>query len=547
MKNTLQKILLAACSGTLLVASWPMNGFPALAFLAWIPLMHLLENGHQSGWNRPFLRAMGWSFVALLIWNAGTTWWLFYASIPGAIAAILLNSVFMSLIIGAAHTVRAQFNLRKGLMAWVALWIGWEYVHLRWDLSWPWLTLGHVFSENPEWVQWYEYTGVLGGSTWVLGLNVAVYYAIRKWSRWGAIGRSSAVLGVIGAGIGLPLWFSSFLFQVDAQRDAALAPSERATLSVIQPNIDPYTEKFNINNANSAQNLLFLIRDILDDHPDFVLIPETALPNGFDETQWDTEVALKILASSHRKRQPETELVVGATTYLRYPTHAAPPLSARALPNNSGWYDVFNTAFHQRRDSVLQYYHKSKLVVGVEMTPFQRVIKPVLGEVLIDLGGTSSSLGMQAERSVFTHANGRVAVAPIICYESIYGEYASGYVQNGANVFGVITNDGWWSDSPGHRQHFSLARLMAISHRRAIARSANTGISGFISPRGEVLETLPYNTRGALSRQLPLRTEITWYAIYGDVLGRLFGWMGIFFLLYARVQGIRNPKPSRVK
>jgi len=531
----------------MLIAAWPMKGLPVLAFVAWVPLMHLLETGHESGWRRPFFRGMGWSFVALLVWNAGTTWWLFYATVTGAIAAIALNSLFMSVVLGMVHAVRASFNLRKGMMAWVALWIGWEYFHFRWDLSWPWLTLGHVFSEYPGWVQWYEYTGVLGGSLWVLMGNIALFYLLRTWRSGTAgqrAGRITAALLVLGVA---PMIGSHLLLQADAELEAQLPPENQATIGVVQPNVDPYTEKFNINDANSAQNILFLIRELIDAKPDFILIPETAIPNGFDERDWDSQVALKILASSHRKRHPEIELLYGATTYLRYPAGKSPTLSARPLGENAGWYDLFNTAIHQRRDSAIAFYHKSKLVVGVEMTPFRSVIKPLLGDVLIDLGGTSSSFGIQKNRSVFTHQNQRTVIAPVICYESIYGAYCKEYIERGARMFGIITNDGWWSDSPGHQQHFSLARLLAVSHRRPIARSANTGISGFISARGDVESTLAYETRGAIAENVTLRDRITFYTIYGDAIGRIALWIGLFFVLYTVVERFKSRRPNGTK
>jgi apolipoprotein N-acyltransferase len=66
---------------------------------------------------------------------------------------------------------------RLGYLALPIYWIAFEYVHLNWDLSWPWLTLGNGFMYNPEWVQWYEYTGALGGSLWVWAANLLTYFA----------------------------------------------------------------------------------------------------------------------------------------------------------------------------------------------------------------------------------------------------------------------------------------------------------------------------------------------------------------------------------
>ena len=108
----------------------------------------------------------------------------------------------------------------------------------------------------------------------------------------------------------------------------------------------------------------------------------------------------------------------------------------------------------------------------------------LLDDFAIDLGGTAGSLGMQAHPSVFR--SGKITAAPVVCYESVYGDYVREYINQGANIICIMTNDGWWEDTPGYRQHCQYARLRAIEERRSIARSANTGISCFIDQRGEI-------------------------------------------------------------
>jgi apolipoprotein N-acyltransferase len=89
-----------------------------------------------------------------------------------------------------------------------------------------------------------------------------------------------------------------------------------------------------------------------------------------------------------------------------------------------------------------------------------------------------------------------VKAAPVICYESIYGDYVSDYVGDGAQWLAVVTNDAWWRNTAGHKQHFSYAKLRAIEQRKWVGRAANTGISGFINPKGEsVMESVWYQGR----------------------------------------------------
>jgi apolipoprotein N-acyltransferase len=124
----------------------------------------------------------------------------------------------------------------------------------------------------------------------------------------------------------------------------------------------------------------------------------------------------------------------------------------------------------------------------------------------------------------------------------VYGEFVTEYVRKGAGMLFIITNDGWWGNTPGHRQHFQYARLRAIETRRCIARSANTGISGFINQRGDVLQQTPYWQDAVISGKLLYDTTITFYVQYGDFLGRLSLFMSVFLLLYVFVKDFLKKK-----
>jgi apolipoprotein N-acyltransferase len=109
--------------------------------------------------------------------------------------------------------------------------------------------------------------------------------------------------------------------------------------------------------------------------------------------------------------------------------------------------------------------------------------------VFDSFGGTSGTLGRDKERLAIPDEQHYYVAAPVICYESIYSDYITDYIRKGANLLTIMTNDGWWDNTPGYRQHMNYARLRAIETRRWIARSANTGISCFIDPAGNVYPT----------------------------------------------------------
>ena len=142
---------------------------------------------------------------------------------------------------------------------------------------------------------------------------------------------------------------------------------------------------------------------------------------------------------------------------------------------------------------------------------------------------------VQGERSVF-RLNNDALVAPIICYESVYGEYVTDYVENGAQFLAIITNDAWWGNTQGHQQHLSYAKLRAVENRRAIARSANTGISAFINEKGEIIASLGYEEQGALRGEVSLNDELTFYVRHGNYLARIAQFLALFIFLFAMVK-----------
>ena len=146
------------------------------------------------------------------------------------------------------------------------------------------------------------------------------------------------------------------------------------------------------------------------------------------------------------------------------------------------------------KQNIPQIYHKSKLVVGVENMPFKKILEPLIGNTLIDLGGSVLSRATQKNREVFFTDQGW-KIAPLICYESVYGEYVTEYVRNGAQALAIITNDGWWSESQGYKQHLSYAKLRAVETRKNIIRSANTGSSAVINFRGEIIKKFMVNVK----------------------------------------------------
>ena len=179
MKKLLQNTYLqAVISGLLLAASWPTYGFPILVFVAFVPLLMAEKTIREQG-GKTKLKILIHGYITFVLWNALTTWWLYYASGFGMLFAVLVNALLMSVLFLLYHLAAKKTVAKISLLFWVCLWISFEKFHLIWDFSWPWLNLGHAFASFPKWIQWYEYTGSFGGSLWVLTVNAWLFY---QWS-----------------------------------------------------------------------------------------------------------------------------------------------------------------------------------------------------------------------------------------------------------------------------------------------------------------------------------------------------------------------------
>jgi apolipoprotein N-acyltransferase len=372
-------------------------------------------------------------------------------------------------------------------------------------------------------VQWFEYTGYLGGTLWVLVMNILIFKLGLNWFQKQPLRKSVYLISAFAVLLIGPISFSfiKYFSYVETENPKNIV--------IVQPNIDPYSEKYDAQAENEKlEKFLNLAGSKTDTETDFIIGPETLFENpGFwNEDELNTNTQLMKM-SGFLKSYPNTEMVFGVSSYKTYPDKKSAPPTARTRNNMT--YDMFNTAIFLGNNGQTQIYHKSILVVGVEKMPFAKYLG-FLGDFVINIGGTTNSLGRQEEPSNFVSKD-EMQVAPVICYESVFGEFVTKYVQKGAQMIFIITNDGWWKNTPGYHQHLSFARLRAIETRRSIARSANTGISCFINQRGDVLQATDWWVATVIKGTINANDKITFYVKFGDYIARISLFMSILLIL----------------
>ena len=508
----LKQLSLAVLSGLLLGTAW-MPSCTFLAFIALIPLLFLTEDIENSLVKRKKLRAFILAYLTFLIWNCFDTWWIWYASDGGAVAAFIANSLLMALVYLLYFSLRRRFkNTALNIQDWlfIPIWLSFEYLHTKWDLAWTWLTMGNVFAFEHNWIQWYQFTGVSGGTLWVLIVNILLFQVLKFKIQNSRVRLFATALIVL-----IPISISQ-LIKVQVAKQNLQATTN---VLIVQPNIDPYNDKFNGDFQGQLIGVYNKIKNKITAKTKYIALPETFLTEAMWENDIEKSFSLKFLRDSLLSKFPDLNIVIGATTFYRYGKEEKKSETARAFPNTDIYYDVYNTALQVNKEG-LQVYHKSKLVPGVEQMPYPALFKPLEG-LAIKLGGSFGSLGTQKNRTVFFNKDKSIGIAPVICYESIFGEFVADYVKNGANLIFIITNDGWWRDTPGYKQHLAYARLRAIETRRQIARSANTGISCVVDELGELHAEQTWWKEGYIMANLAPNNEKTFFVRFGDVLSKI--------------------------
>lgn len=430
------------------------------------------------------------------MYHLGNVWWLYKSSVIGFLLIIILNSIYLSSAVYIIFKVRKILELKSVWFLFPVIWISFEYIHYDWTLSWPFMNLGNWLGQVPRLIQWYEYTGILGGSLWIILINIVIYYLLKaiqseKWKR-----SFNSVLILSGL-IFIPVFISFNLY--NSPEDIG----EKRNFRIIQPNIDPYTEKYNhklFKGQIERQIELACFSDSAD--IDCYLFPESSFPVFINEDSVRNDsflMNLKICLPLIKK----VSIIGGLYSF--------------SIQDKDTLF--FNSAFYLNQDSILL-RHKSKLVIGVEKMPFDEVFL-FLKRLNFNFGGFNNSLSIDNKTLIFKAPDNSFSVGTIICYESVYGQFVSDFTKRGASSIVVITNDAWWGKTPAYEQILMHSKLRAIENRRILVRAGNTGISCLINSKGTILKQIEPHTVNALTVDIVQVNRMSIYTRYGDYIGKI--------------------------
>ena len=520
---------LAALSAVLMSVPFLLPNAGFLALIGLVPLLCMDRIATYSSKKHVWR----YHYSAFVLWNAFTTFWVCNATMGGGLFAIFANALQMSLIFGLFRLSKKKFTGSLPYIFLMVMWIAWERFYFDAEISWPWLVMGNSFAQSTWAIQWYEYTGTLGGSLWIWACNLGLFGLLvslsdGRWHSFNWKAKTAAITGICTVLI-LPFILSAV---IGNRYKNAMNEGEQLEVLIIQPNIDPYNKFQAMSQEDQNARLTAAAEENLSDRkgdttatPLLVLAPETFTPDIItnditSSPSWQTFV-------SFLREYPNVNLLFGASSRTYIESDDAPSHTARKVMDGL-WSESHNSALMTDGSGRTEIFHKNKLVVAVEKTPYPALFCPI-DDMLGGVMGRCVGDGEVKIMNVRADNSKDIPVGCAICYESVYGEYYTEYIKKGARAMTIITNDAWWGDTPGYRQHLSYASLRAIETRRAIARCANTGISAIISPAGEILQPTPWWEPAVIKSHIPLRDDLTFFVRHGDIIGRICNF--VFWLL----------------
>ncbi len=510
-RSTGSRVALAMGSGILFALAFPPIPTGVTAFASLIPLLFLIED--LPDW-RSVLR---WSYLTFLVANAGAIWWISgwwgddtWLKAAG-VAVNLVHPLFFTVPALSYAFLRRRMGALFSAVMFPVIWTAWEWLFHLPELSFPWLLIANTQTYDIESIQFITAAGSFAITFWVVSVNTLLFHLLRRWfdGSWTWKSRQSIFnLIALVLLLGLPRVHGMLALRGSAGDGRTLR------VAVIQPDVDPYNKWGEGETPMEKLRRLLAIYDSLAvQRPDLALLPETAIPFRLLEGAYVEEYRWL-------RRHVDSvgvPLLSGFPHTVFYHDPATAPASARRIPDTEIRYHDFNSAMLlQPGSGGQQIYHKSRLTPLSERIPYLDALPFMQDALTWGVGISNWGLGNDTTVFALRSREGPVGVWAMICYETLYPSFVAGFADRGAELFGVITNDGWFGNSSGPYQLMQYTVLRAIENRRAVARCANNGISCFIDPYGRVHDRTPLYTRTGIVRDLPLRSDRTFYTRHGD-------------------------------
>ncbi len=501
-KDRKNELLLGLLAGVLLGLSFPPIPLWFLSFLGFVPFFFILEKREGLGAINRF------TYFTMFFFNLITLYWVGswtkdadpFLMISGSVL-MFFNPLLFLIPSTFYHLARKSFSKNIALLGFPFFWVSYEYLYSITDFRFPWLILGNSQSYNLIFAQIADLIGAHGLSFLIILINISVYQIIKEFRLSKKISsKYSAILILL---VVLPYLYGNYRINTFSLSGSKL------NIGVVQPNFNP-TKKWEAGNLNDQLEIyLTLSENTITDKADLIIWPESALPVYLLSSNYPDEVK-KI----HNFVDENNILLLTGMPHIKFFKEDEAPKNAKRTSSGNYLYTSFNSVlFFQPNVKDVEFYGKIKLVPFGEKVPLVEYI-PFLGDLLrwnVGISSWNDGEDTVVFKTKFKELADSVKPAGVICIESIYPDFVAQFVDKGANLLTVVTNDSWYGNSSGPYQHKEISVLRAIENRRFLVRSANGGISCIIDPFGNTLIETEMFTKDTFVGEVTLINEKTFY------------------------------------
>ena len=516
-------IALSILTGILLGISALPSNLWLFSFVSFIPLLIASELTIQL--KKPLLIFALQLIISLVIFYFWVGHWILEAANLGFIIALLIPLPFFLLLLPFILIKKSKI---LASLYFIAAWLTGELIQSYFQLGSPFYNLGNNLGAKPQLIQWYEFTGVAGGTLWILVVNFMLFSLwktlIHKRKKW--LKKSFIALGVLL----IPIIISVIIYTSYEEKGSS------SEILIIHPSTDCNDVKYQMNIYELMDIYLEIMIPQLTENTEYVILPETAITNA----GWVHDINRNLVFNHFFDKTdnfPKLKLITGAILFETI-SNVEKIKSYNKMPGiryskkYKNWYYTYNSALQIEKDTLAQMRAKEGLVPYQEYAPYPNFL-PRISPAGIDFQFSKR----EKNKLIFNSQNGRKTSA-LICYELVYANLFSKSVREGAEAFFVLLNEGWYNNAKVPNQFLQLSVIRAIENRRSIAHSSNMGISAFINQRGEVIAKTDSKKSASLISEIRMNKKRTFSSSTGNYIGFLAACFLMVMALYNLILGI---------
>jgi apolipoprotein N-acyltransferase len=508
--------VLCIISGLFLGLSFPPIPFPAtlLIFVGLIPYFFVLEKKEKLvDINRA-------TYLTAFIFNLITIYWVGswqsetdpFLMIAGAVL-LFFNPILFLIPSTLFYLAQKIFNKKIAFYLLPFFWVTYEYLYMITDASFPWLTLSNGLPYFLTFIQIADIIGSLGLSLLVVLINLFIFQILKEVLSYREKKDRSIKKLLFTSTFTFILILFPIIYGVVTISNFKL-PEKKIKVGLIQPNINPW-EKWNPGGLWNMANIYFdLSVKAVEKKAEILFWPETAFP-------------IYLLDGSHQDlvdsiynfiNHNHVYLITGMPDFKFYGNKNAPP-DSKYNKLNDYYYTIYNgILFFSPESKRVGHYGKMKLVPFGERVPFVDAL-PFLGDLIkwqVGISGWNKGRDTVVFRllplkNIHSEIRDTIKINSLVCFESVYPAFVAQFVQKGAQLISVVTNDSWYGNSSGPYQHKEIAVLRAVENRRTVVRAANGGISCIIDPLGNTVTETKMYTKDFIAGDVWLENEKTFF------------------------------------